>query len=161
MDVSVDQLEELGVIAFYGDWCTVYSDSINDAQALDLSLQPMLEALRMLRDIRTGNAGFAPPQYSLPFDQALQLLAPTFGERTATAWLESLEHHKDGCRWPTRDSRLPVEAITQLWLILRSRMEPPQAFNAGWNASALAGIGFNRSTLPTCRLMSGRCSSSN
>ncbi|MFJ4430566.1 hypothetical protein ACIPZG_06270 [Pseudomonas sp. NPDC089395] len=128
VDVSVDQLEELGVIAFYGDWCTVHSDSINDAQALDLSLQPMLEALRVLRDIRAGNAGFAPPQYSLPFDQALQLLVPTFGERTATAWLESLEHHADGCRWPSRDSRLPVEAITQLWLTLRSRLDPPQAF---------------------------------
>lgn len=128
VDVSIDQLEELGLIAFYGDWCSVHCDWIKDAQALDLTLQPMLEVLRILRDIRTGNAGFAQPQYSLPFDQALQLLTPSFGERTATAWLKNLEHHADGCRWPVRDSRLPVAASTQLWLLLRSQMEPPQAF---------------------------------
>lgn len=158
VDVSIDQLEELGLIAFYGDWCSVHSDWIKDVQALDLSLQPMLEALQILRDIRTANAGFAQPQYSLPFDQALQLLAPSFGERTATAWLKSLEHHADDCRWPTRDSRLPVAASTQLWLLLRTQMEPPQAFKR-W--LELAGIGFSRSTLPTCRWMSGKCSSSN
>ena len=73
MDVSIDQLEELGLIAFYGDWCSVHSDWIKDAQALDLSLQPMLEALRILRDIRTGNVITLRPQLLRLFEQIANL----------------------------------------------------------------------------------------
>lgn len=128
LDVSVEQLEQLGLIAFYADWCSIHSDYVRDPQQLDASLQPVLQALQLLNDIRSGSGGFAQPQYSLPHHEAHPLLAPLFGDHAARVWLETLAQGPEGYRWPTRDSRLSASASTQLWLTLRERVEPSQTF---------------------------------
>lgn len=128
LDISVDRLEELGLVSFYADWCSVHCDYVRDPELLDESLQPLLQALQLLKDMRSGNAGFAQPQYCLPFDEALQLLAPEFGELRSRAWLETLEQHADGRLWPTPSSRMSEAASTQLWLALRETSNASEAF---------------------------------
>src|SRR5450830_282227 len=123
---SLAMLENLGLVAFYADWCTVHCDTIRHPDRIDPSLIPLLQAVDVLKNIRDGRNGFVQPHYAAPAEQLDQIFAQQFGSLPINQLLPQLRLN-DGQytlppgNWSELDS-------TCLWHTLRETLTSEKAF---------------------------------
>lgn len=83
VSLPLSLLEELGLVGFYADWCTVHSRSPNQDD-VDPILIPLIQAIEHLKDICWGRNGYIQPHYVCPVDELQKLLAESFWQHTCS-----------------------------------------------------------------------------
>lgn len=146
-NLQLSVLEELGLVAFYGDWCTVHCNSPSQ-ETIDPSLIPLLQAVEHLKDISCGWNGYIQPHYACPADELLRHLATRFGNIPVTELVPELSLEKNHFKLRPGNQNFDSLVSTNLWQTLRASLDPDEAFerwmlclrvNCGWAFPVLFG----------------------
>ncbi|GLQ98659.1 hypothetical protein GCM10007863_30790 [Dyella mobilis] len=122
-------LEDLGLIAFYGNWCSVCLTRTPSEEKTDSSLRPVIQALERLKDILYGRNDFISPYFAGPSDEIEATLSDEFGEGAVARLLPDITEIDGEFRlfaWTTNDKSL---VSTYLWKELRLHVDIEEAFN--------------------------------
>ncbi len=125
--LSVSILEELGLVAFYADWCTVHCKSPNQDD-VDSSLIPLIRAIEHLKDICWGRNGYIQPHYVCNADELQKLLATDFGSTSVAELLPELKLEDIYFKLNPGNENFDSLVSTYLWQTLRATLEPNKAF---------------------------------
>lgn len=120
-------LEELGLVAFYADWCTVHCKSPNQDD-VDPSLIPLIRAIEHLKDICWGWNGYIQPHYVCPADELQKLLSVHFGSTPVAELLPELSLENIHFKLSPGNQNFDSLVSTYLWQMLRAILEPNEAF---------------------------------
>lgn len=127
VSLPLSVLEELGLVAFYADWCTVHCRSPNQYD-VDSSLTPLIQAIEHLKDICWGQNGYIQPHYVCPVDELQKLLADHFGSTPVAELLPELSLEEIYFKLPPGNQNFDSLVSTYLWQTLRATLEPNEAF---------------------------------
>jgi hypothetical protein len=103
LNVELATLEKLGAVTFYANYCQVHVRTLPEANEIDESCRPLLEAVELLRNIIFGRESFVKPYFkidkqkaeSILADKSLPFIISGFKEKNGYYHLDSLEHNFD------------------------------------------------------------------
>ncbi|BBF85502.1 hypothetical protein DLM_1886 [Aquitalea magnusonii] len=127
VSLPLSLLEELGLVGFYADWCTVHSRSPNQDD-VDPILIPLIQAIEHLKDICWGRNGYIQPHYVCPVDELQKLLADHFGSTPVAELIPELSLEDIYFKLHPGNINFDSLVSTYLWQRLRAILEPSEAF---------------------------------
>lgn len=127
INVDLAQLEELGLVSFYADWCRIHYRSLGDESLLHDSVKPLIEAVDMLMAIKYGNNGYIKPYYTIDMRQA-QSLTKDIAETTYLAQLDEINVCNQQLVIHLPEAAVSKLLSAYLWSELRAIMLPKEAF---------------------------------
>ena len=128
VSLPLSLLEEYGLVAFYGGWCTVHCQSLRNPDSVDQTLIQLVRAVEYLKDICCGWNGYIQPHFICPADDLEKLLETHFGKTTVAELLPELIIEKELFKLPPGDKNFDSLVSTYLWKTLRETQEPKEAF---------------------------------
>lgn len=143
-------LEECGLVAFYGGWCTVHCQSLRNPSNVDQTLIQLVQAVEHLKDICYGRNGYIQPHYICPVDVLEKLLAAHFGSAPVVELLPELSIEDGYFKLLPGNQNFDSLVSTYLWQTLCEMLEPKEAFehwilclrvNCTWAMPVLFGDG--------------------
>jgi hypothetical protein len=128
VNLPLSLLEEHGLVAFYGGWCTVHCQSLRNPGNVNQTLIPLIRALEHLKDICYGRNGYIQPYYAYPENELEKLLEAHFGRASVPELLPELILEDGYFKLPPDNQHFDSLVSTYLWQTLRETLEPKEAF---------------------------------
>lgn len=121
-------LEKYGLVAFYGNWCSVYCQNVKNSGDVDPSLIPLIQTIQYLKDICYGRNGYVRPHYKCSGHVLRNCLAEQIGGASVEQLLPELQLEDGDFKLPVGDEYFSPLVSTYLWLKLRETLNPKEAF---------------------------------
>lgn len=121
-------LEEHGLVAFYGGWCTVHCQSLRNPDNVDQTLIPLIQAVEYLKDICYGRNGYIQPHFACSADELEKLLDAHFGRASIETLIPELILEGGYFKLLPGNQNFDSLVSTYLWKTLRETQEPREAF---------------------------------
>lgn len=128
VSLPLSLLEEYGLVAFYGGWCTVHCQSLRNPDKVDQTLIQLVRAVVHLKDICYGQNGYIQPHYACPADELEKLFGAHFGRASVAELLPELILEDGYFKLPPGNRNFDSLVSTYLWQTLRETLEPKEAF---------------------------------
>lgn len=130
VNIPLSQLEELGLVSFYANWCSIHCDLVKvNLDSTDASLAPLIIAINYLKDILRGKNGYIKPHYVGSEKNIRKLVSEEFGTHVLLEQLLPELIIQDGnLSLPNGNQYFDSLISTHLWWTLRATMSPEQAF---------------------------------
>lgn len=129
-NISLPEMEKIGMISFYADWCDIHSDFTGSLDAVDPSLAPLISAINHLKNIRYGREGCIRPHFVCGEEEFSQLLQAEFGkDRTVKQLVPALVLKNGYFSLDPGNRNFSSLISTYLWFTLRDTWPPEEAFS--------------------------------
>lgn len=143
LPISFKSLKELGLISFYAGWLQTHFCLPREPQEVHETVKPLLQAMKVLQDIRWGSEELLKPCFTLPFQKATKLIKSSAPD----GYLETLDcvhKNKEKVSIQLENYLINDSFLLYLWREIRTVKASVEEAFLHWCDVLITGIGTLR-----------------
>lgn len=143
LPISFKDLKELGLISFYAGWLQTHFCLPREPQEVHETVKPLLQAIKVLQDIRWGSEELLKPCFTLPFQKATKLIK-SFAPDGYLETLDCVHKNKGDISVQLGNYIINDSFLFYLWREIRAVKPSVEETFSHWCDVLITGIGTLR-----------------